>query len=294
MGGVGGGQNYFQTCCEFTIAVWFANATSPWADANFLSPRFCRVDLGWTFYLVWRIWGRLPANFSANLSEIFPQIFQPCFSSVSGPSQQFTPKIFGILLQFHFLKPKNYSRRFSACWGDQNSWILQAVLLCQQHQGVAIWGRSGNTTVIHYILRSRHIFIAGRMDNFTKIRANFHDTLGGETEKMFTPHFCRVVVLTCLPWFLSPTCKEGRSGNHQNALLWVLFCPPSWGQEICAFLLCMSMTCLKRGKSFYLQLELFCLQLSFFAYSPLRPLLDALSHWKQKSSNCKSKSENCK
>ena len=31
-----------------------------------------------------------------------------------------------------------------------------------------------------------------------------------------------------------------------------------------------------------LQLELFCLQLSFFAYSPLRPLLDALSHCKQK------------
>ena len=27
------------------------------------------------------------------------------------------------------------------------------------------------------------------------------------------------------------------------------------------------------GKLFYLQLELFCLQLSFFAYSPLRPLL---------------------
>ena len=30
------------------------------------------------------------------------------------------------------------------------------------------------------------------------------------------------------------------------------------------------------GKFFYLQLELFCLQLSFCAYSPLRPLLDAL------------------
>ena len=41
-----------------------------------------------------------------------------------------------------------------------------------------------------------------------------------------------------------------------------------------------------RGKLFYLQLELFCLQLSFFAYSRLRPLLDALSHCKQKSSKC--------
>ena len=42
-----------------------------------------------------------------------------------------------------------------------------------------------------------------------------------------------------------------------------------------------------RGKFFYLQLECFFLQLSFFAYSPLRPLLDALSHCKHKSSNCK-------
>ena len=44
------------------------------------------------------------------------------------------------------------------------------------------------------------------------------------------------------------------------------------------------------GKLFHLQLELVCLQLSFFAYSPLRPLLDALSHCKHKSSNCKQKS----
>ena len=46
----------------------------------------------------------------------------------------------------------------------------------------------------------------------------------------------------------------------------------------------------ERGKLFYLQLELFCLQLSFFAYSPLRPILDAPSHCKPKSSNCKQKS----
>ena len=44
-----------------------------------------------------------------------------------------------------------------------------------------------------------------------------------------------------------------------------------------------------RGKLFYLQLEPFCLQSSFFAYSPFRPLLDALAHCKQKSSNWKKK-----
>ena len=35
------------------------------------------------------------------------------------------------------------------------------------------------------------------------------------------------------------------------------------------------------GEVFYLQLEFFCLKLSFFAYSPLRRVLDALSHCKQ-------------
>ena len=41
----------------------------------------------------------------------------------------------------------------------------------------------------------------------------------------------------------------------------------------------------KRGKFIYLQLELFYLQLSFFAYSLSRRLLeDILSHCKQKTS----------
>ena len=37
------------------------------------------------------------------------------------------------------------------------------------------------------------------------------------------------------------------------------------------------------GKFFLLPVSMFCLQLSFFAYSPLRPSLDALSHCKQKT-----------
>ena len=37
------------------------------------------------------------------------------------------------------------------------------------------------------------------------------------------------------------------------------------------------------GKSFLLAVGAFCLQLSFFAYSPLRLLSDALSHCKQKA-----------
>ena len=44
---------------------------------------------------------------------------------------------------------------------------------------------------------------------------------------------------------------------------------------------------IKKGEAFLLTVGVFCLQLSFFAYSPWRPLLDALSHCKQKSSNCK-------
>ena len=37
-----------------------------------------------------------------------------------------------------------------------------------------------------------------------------------------------------------------------------------------------SLVIINWGKLFYLQLELFCLQLSFCAYSPSRPFLDAL------------------
>ena len=54
------------------------------------------------------------------------------------------------------------------------------------------------------------------------------------------------------------------------------------------------------GNSSYLQLELFCLQLSFFAYSPLGCFLDTLSRCRQESFNCKQKTKkvcknsNCK
>ena len=41
-----------------------------------------------------------------------------------------------------------------------------------------------------------------------------------------------------------------------------------------------------QGKLYCLQLELLCLQLSFFTYSSFRCLSDALAHFKQKGSNC--------
>ena len=43
----------------------------------------------------------------------------------------------------------------------------------------------------------------------------------------------------------------------------------------------------KRGKLFYLHVGAFLLTVKLLAYSPLRPLLEALSHCKQKTSNCK-------
>ena len=43
----------------------------------------------------------------------------------------------------------------------------------------------------------------------------------------------------------------------------------------------------KRGKLCYLQSELVLLTVKLFAYTPLRPFLDALSNCKQKGSNCK-------
>ena len=73
---------------------------------------------------------------------------------------------------------------------------------------------------------------------------------------------------------MHPLCPS--TGPHARALL---LNNPAWGPAVL-----MPFMGLKIGGSFfYLQLELLCLQLSFFANSPLRPLLDALSHCKQKA-----------
>ena len=46
--------------------------------------------------LVWRIFGKLPANVSANFDgKFFPRSSRPCFSRASGPPKKFTPKIHG-------------------------------------------------------------------------------------------------------------------------------------------------------------------------------------------------------
>ena len=65
---------------------------------NFLSPRFCRADLGWFLYLVRRIFEescQQPANFSANFDgEIFPQFSGLVFPRFIAPPppQKFMPK----------------------------------------------------------------------------------------------------------------------------------------------------------------------------------------------------------
>ena len=80
-------------------------------------------------------------------------------------------------------------------------------------------------------------------------------------------------------------CLPGIFWGGLNIFFRGLKCPPTkdhWKEEDQHMIIW--------GKLFYLQLEPCCLQLSFFAYSPLEPLLDALSHCNQKSSNCEQKS----
>ena len=74
------------------------------------------------FNLVRRILGKLPANLIVKFdSEFWWRMFWPCFSKASGSPKhsrpKFTPKLVGISFQFHFLKPKIYSR--PAHRGDQ-------------------------------------------------------------------------------------------------------------------------------------------------------------------------------
>ena len=56
------------------------------------------------------------ANFD---SEIFSLVFPGFQAHPKNSRPKFTSRIVGIPLQFHFLEPKIYSRRFSACGGDQ-------------------------------------------------------------------------------------------------------------------------------------------------------------------------------
>ena len=70
------------------------------------------------------------ANFD---SEFFGLVF-PGFQATPKHSRpKFTSRIVGIPLQFHFLEPKMYSRRFSAHGGDQH---LTADGNAYQHHGL--------------------------------------------------------------------------------------------------------------------------------------------------------------
>ena len=108
--------------------VFGINFAIPWS-------RFCRADLRWFSILAWRILGTLPANFSANFDgEIFQRIFRPCFSRVSGPSQNIhaqnsRPKLSAFLSNFTFWNAKcihadflltGETNRISA-WSDEGT-----------------------------------------------------------------------------------------------------------------------------------------------------------------------------
>ena len=105
----------------------------------------------WSRRYAERIWGDFfyfgPANFrkiataGEFLSEFWWRIFRPGFSRVSGHPKnsrpKFTPRIVGIPLQFHFLEPKVYSRRFSAYGGDQEFLLVS---LGEGHEAGFRWG----------------------------------------------------------------------------------------------------------------------------------------------------------
>ena len=93
---------------------------------RFIEPKVLQSGFEITFCsLAWRILGKLPANFSANFDDDFllGKFFGLVFLGLQAPTknsrQKFTPRIVGIPLQFHFLEPQMFSRRFSAYGGDQ-------------------------------------------------------------------------------------------------------------------------------------------------------------------------------
>ena len=94
------------------------------------------LHIFWSRRYAERIWGDFfiwSGDFLENCRRISQRIlmanfdrefFGLVFSSASGhpknSRQKFTSRIVGIPLQFHFLEPKIYSRRFSAYGGDQH------------------------------------------------------------------------------------------------------------------------------------------------------------------------------
>ena len=103
-----------------TLVLNFRNSAA--LSQHWLIPRFCRADLGWSSYLVWRIWENcrrisqriLPAIFSAKCSALFlranPKIH----------TQNLHRKIAGTPLKFHFFRTQHFSHWFSAYEGDQH------------------------------------------------------------------------------------------------------------------------------------------------------------------------------
>ena len=87
-----------------------------------LIPRFCRANMGWHFLLVWRILGKLPANFSANFFSGFSRewfgLVSLMFQAPPKNSRpEFTPRIVGIPLHFQIFEPTS----ISAYWGDRQT-----------------------------------------------------------------------------------------------------------------------------------------------------------------------------
>ena len=111
---------------------WVQGAASKRTDAiHLLIPRFCRAEFG----VIFKNFGLAnfrkiiageflsefsERNFPGNSSALFLQGSRPLPPKNS--CTKFTPKIVGILLQFHFLDPPFFwfSRRFSACGRDQH------------------------------------------------------------------------------------------------------------------------------------------------------------------------------
>ena len=98
--------------CEGELAVSQDRFSIP--TPRFLTPRSCRADFGVNFLnLVRRNSGKLQANSQQILIANFArECFGLVFQGLRTPPQKFTPRIASILLEFHFLEPNIFSRRF--------------------------------------------------------------------------------------------------------------------------------------------------------------------------------------
>ena len=277
-----------------------------WSISKILVPTLCRADLGWIFYFG-------AANFRKICQRISMANFDSDFFGLVFPGFQATPKNHA---KIH-VQNCRHSSPISLSW-TQNllSSFLWAVTTSSYNSiWKSLWSPQPPSTVSATKLPTGlSLFQQLIRQDITDIKAPLSDCrlfLDSRVFAVFVGKFCTGSVQTGSEWN-SPCVEKGEKcvEKREKCAEKGEKCVEKGGKRAEKGENCIGKgeKCVEKGENhsdpiytnpiknlptlkvqnllgtfLYLQFELFWLQLIFFAYSPLRCLLDALSHCKQTS-----------